>query len=194
MQSYTPYQQSLKLFESWNNLYNISGMKAFVDFFNTPQIQNELLPVKIVFAFFTIFFLCAIMYFYVKSSYIYYHFLQGFPEFLSRQGGLSRDLDKRWKNIIKRAKSGAEGDYKFSIIEADQLLLEVLESKNYKGKSFEEKIANVGKKILANPEDIVKAHEVRDSIVHDADYKLDLEQARKMLSDYEVAIKKVSLY
>ena len=43
--------------------------------------------------------------------------------------------------------------------------------------------------ILSNFNDILVAHKIRDSIVFDNDYSLDSEFAKKVLTDYEKAIK-----
>lgn len=184
--------QNLTTAEKWDLIYNYFGVKDFMYFISSPALQNELLPAKIIFIFFTAFFLCAVIYFYINSSYLRYQFLQDTSEFLSWQPYELRDINKRWKKIVKKTASGAENDYKLTIIEADDFLYQVLQERGSEGDTFEELVHGIAKKIPHDFEDILSHHKIRDSIVHETDYALDLEKAKKILSDYEKAIKDIS--
>ena len=133
------------------------------------------------------------MYFYFNSTYIQYQFLQDLTEFFSWQAYGLRSVNKRWKKISDQVASGLEQDYKLTITEADDLLYQILEEKGYEGETFEDLINGAGKKMLPNFDDILFAHGVRNSIVYDPNYKLDSEVAKKMLSDYESAIKNLAV-
>ena len=97
----------------------------------------------------------------------------------------------RWKKIVKKTSSGQEADYKLAIVEADDFFNQVLLEKGFKGESFEELI-QAARKVILNTEDITAAHNLRNSVVYDPDYKLDSEDAKKVLLDYEDAIKTIS--
>jgi hypothetical protein len=175
---------------SWETIYNYLGIRDFIYFISSPEIQETLFPVKIVFVAFTLFFLAAVIYFMVTSSYLQHHFLQDVTEFFSWQPYGLREIAKRWKKIQKRIETGAESDLKLAIIEADDFLGEMLEERDYPGKTFDEK-ARAGKAILPNLDEILEAHAIRNSIVYDPDYKVGLEQAKKILAVYESAIKNI---
>lgn len=183
------YIPNISLFK-WDDVYDSLGIKDFVYFISSPDIQSELLPIKVVFILFTILFLWAIIYFYINSSYIYYHYLQGFGDFAHNQQGGAYEANKRWKKIVKKTEDNSESGYKLAIVEADDLMHEILEDKGLEGENFEELI-NSGKKTIPNFEDILSGHIIRNSIVYDPDYKLDIELAKKVLNSYEKAIKKV---
>lgn len=178
---------------TWEYIYNYLGITDFINFISSSDIQNALLPIKIVFILFTVFFFCAVMYFYVNSSYIKYQFLQDTSEFLYWQPYELKGVNKRWKNIIKRIESGLESDYKLAIIEADDLLRQSFENRGYEGETFEELANKADKRIMPNFNDILEAHAVRNSVVYNSDYKLDLQEAKKILSEYEKAIKSISI-
>lgn len=180
------------VFFKWDDVYNSLGIKDFIYFISSPSIQETLFPAKVVFIFFTVFFFCAVIYFYINSSYIHYHFLQSFTDFISLQSFGVREINKRWKKIIKKTESGKESEYKLAIIEADDFLRQILEEKGTEEETFEE-LVNISKKIIPNFEDILSAHSIRNSIVYDSDYGLDLEKAKKILSYYENAIKNISV-
>jgi hypothetical protein len=152
-----------------------------------------LFPIKIVFVAFTMFFLVAVIYFMVNSSFVHYRFLEDASEFISWRAYGSKEIFKRWKKIKDKMKAGTEASYKLAVIEADDFLLEIFEEKDYTGENFEEIIKKIDKKMLSNIDQIKEAHEVRNSIVYDSEYKLDTEQAKRILAAYEYAINAIGL-
>lgn len=178
--------------DKWEQLYQALGIQDFIYFISSPSLQDRLLPVKIVFLLFAVFFLCATVWFYMNSSYLRYQFLQDTAEFLSWQSyGLS-DVNKRWRRIVKKITFGNESEYKLAIIEADELLYQTLESKVYEGETFEELLSSAIKKKVTGLDLISGAHTVRNAVVYNVDYKLNTENAKKILFDYENAIKNVA--
>ncbi len=178
---------------TWDSIYNLLGIKNFIYFITSPGVQDMLFPMKLVFVAFAVFFFCAVMYFYINSSYVQYQFLQDIVEFFSWQPYGIREINKRWKKIMTKVDSGAESDYNLAIIEADDFLQQILDEKGYEGKTFEELINNAGRNILPNFQEILGFHNVRNSIVHNPNYKLELEEAKKILSVLEKAIKNASI-
>jgi len=176
---------------SWDVVYDFFGIKEFVHFISNPAIQATVFPAKIVFIFFTLFLLGAVMYFYVKSSYMHYHYFQGFGDALPMQPTKVSDTGNSLKKILRKVGSGQEGDLKLAIIEVDDFLNQALLDKGFKGDNFEDLIFSA-KKVITNPEDIISAHAIRDLIVYDSDYRLERDEAEKILSRYESAIKNVS--
>ncbi len=177
----------------WDQIYNYFGIRDFIYFISSPIIQDALFPIKIVFIFFTVFFFCAVMYFYINSSYIQYQFLQDVIEFFSKETYGLRKVTKSWKKIKKRMEMGSESELKLATIEADDFLYQILQDMGYQGETFEESIQDASKKILFNLQDILEAHTIRNSIVYEPDYKLDLEKAKKILSIYENTIKNIAI-
>lgn len=170
----------------------LAVMQEFIQFISSPAIQDALFPVKIVFIIFFAFFFCAVIYFYINSSYLQNQFLQDTSEFFSRQAYGLNQISRRLKKITKKIEFGTEQEYKIAIIQADDFLFEALESRVSEGETFEELVKNAAKTILSNKEDVLHAHQVRNTIVYDVNYTLDLEEAKKILIDYEKAIKMIS--
>ncbi|OGZ71152.1 MAG: hypothetical protein A2904_00845 [Candidatus Staskawiczbacteria bacterium RIFCSPLOWO2_01_FULL_33_9] len=178
---------------SWESVYNLLGIKDFIYFISSPALQDALFPVKLIFIFFTIFFLSAVVYFMMNSSYLKYKFLEDITEFISYQAYGLRAIANRWKKIQKRAETGIESEYKLALIEADDFLNEILEERGFIGNNFEELVNNAGKAALPNLDEIFLAHEIRNSIVYNPDYKIDLEKAKKILAIYESTIKTIGV-
>jgi len=178
---------------SWEDVYNFFGIKEFIYFISSPQIQETLLPIKIIFIFFSVFFLFFVIYFMINSSWLQYKFLEDVTEFFSWQAYGQRQMKKQWDRIKKRIESGSEADYKLAIIDADDYLAEILDSRGYDGKDFQEAIQKAGRLIATILEDVITAHEVRNSIVYDPNYKLSVADAKKILSTYQSAINGIGL-
>lgn len=178
---------------TWESVYNLLGIKEFIYFISSPQLQDMLFPVKLVFVFCAMFFLVAIIYLMLNSSWLQYKFLEDVTEFFSWQSIGRREMQKQWDRIIKRTESGAESDYKLAIIDADDFLAEVLDNRGYEGDSFEETINQAGRLIAPILDDVLKAHEVRNSIVYNPDFKLSTDQAKKVLETYEAASKEIGI-
>jgi hypothetical protein len=176
---------------TWIDFYNFFGIKDFIYFISSSQIQDMLFPVKLVFVCFAMFFLAMVIYFMINSSWLQYKFLEDVSEFFSWQSYGQRQMSKQWSKIKKRAESGAESDLKLAIIDADDLLNEVLDNAGYEGKDFEDTIKKAGKLLAPVLDDLVDAHETRNSIVYEPDYKLSAEQAKKILATYESAVNNI---
>lgn len=175
----------------WDAIYNFLGIKDFIYFISSAELQDKLLYPKLVFISFAMFFLAAVIYFLVNSSYLHYKFLEDVTEFLSWHAYGLREISIRWKKIQKRIESGAEADYKLAIIEADDFLNQLLDEAGFSGKSFEELLKNASKSIALNEDELVKVHNIRNSIVYQPDYKVDLEETKRILQIYEKTVKNI---
>lgn len=178
---------------SWEQLYNLLGIRDFIYFISSSQIQDMLFPVKLVFVVFAMFFLVGVVYFTLNSSWLQYKFLEDVTEFFSWQSYGLRQITKRWNKIKKRIELGSEAELKLAIIEADDFLNEVLEDAGFEEKTFEESVKKAGRLISPILNDVLAAHELRNSIVYDPDYKLNSEQAKRILSVYESAINTIGI-
>lgn len=180
--------------KDWYRLYDFLGIRAFMDFIGSSGIQDALFPIKLVFIIFAVFFLCAVIYFYLNSSYLRYQFLQDVSEFFSWQAYGLREVNKRWKDITERITIGSEKEYKLAVVHADDFLYQELQDAEFQGSTFEEMVKSAGRRLLPNWQDILQAHKIRNDIVYNVDYKLDINTAKKILDDYEKAIKSIYSY
>lgn len=171
-----------------------SDLREIINLIKSPELQSELLPAKIVFIFFSIFFFVSVIYFMFNSTYLKYEFLIDMEAFFDWQPGGSQKIAKRWKKIQKKIEIGTDYEYKLAVIEADDLLKDVLEDRGFKGKTLEERIEKVEETQLPNADEVIEAHKTRNSIVYNPDYKLDRDQVKKILNVYEQAIKNIESF
>jgi len=173
---------------TWDQFYQTLHIKEFIYYISAPEIQQMLLPVKIVFIFCSLFFFIFVVYFMMRSSWLHHKFVEEVSEFFSWQAYGQKELTKQLNRIKKRTESGAESDFKLAIIDADDLLEEVLEERGFDQESFEENIKRASRLIPTIYSEVLNAHEIRNLIVYNPDYKLTTEHAKRILGTYEAAI------
>jgi len=178
---------------TWETLYDFLHIKEFIYFISSPALQDALFPVKIVFIFCSAFFFVFVIHFMLNSSWLQYKFLEDMIDFFSWKSYGQRQMQKQWDRIKKRVESGAESDYKLAIIDADDFLVEVLDNRGFEGKDFLETINKAGRLIAPILNDVIRAHETRNSIVYNPDFKLSADEAKKMLATYESAAINIGL-
>jgi len=90
-----------------------------------------------------------------------------------------------WQNINKRLEGGNQAEYKVAIIEADNIIDDLLKRMGYKGANMAERIAGVPIGQLEFLGDIKEAHDIRNRIIHEEDFVVDKEFAQEVLKKYE---------
>lgn len=160
----------------------------------SPDIQQSLFPIKVVFILFSAFFFLIIVYFMFTSTFFKYKFILDLTDFFNIEPAGVRRIRIRWEAIQKRLGVGSESELKLAIIEADGLFNDVLNDKGFAGKTFEEKISQVKKVQIPNTDVILENHKIRNNIVHDPNFRLTQEQTKKVLDTYERAIKDVESF
>ena len=133
----------------------------------------------------------AIVYFLLKTEWLKKIFLTDFFEFFNFKPYEMRGISKKWKGILKRvqkAKFNKEAELKLAIIEADDLLNEVLKKMGYREETLSQNLKNLPSDTLSNLNELLEAHQIKNNIVHDPTYRLTFEQTYKILKVYEKAL------
>jgi len=166
----------------------------FISTISSPELQAELFWAKAVFIFFTVAFLLTIIYFIFNSSYLRYRFFIDFQDFFNLEPVGLRKIAGRWKAVRKRIETGSEYEYKLAIMEAEDLFNDVLIEKGFAGDSFEKRVDSVEKIQLPNPDEILEAHKIRNFVAHDPNYKINKEEAGKVLDVFEKGIRGIESF
>ena len=101
---------------------------------------------------------------------------------------------KQWGRVAKRLEKKKETEYKMAIIEADNLMEEVLRKMGHKGETIKDLLEQVDSKTIPNIEEVQQAHKFRNNVVHDPDYELTYEQAKKIISIYEQTFRDLQMF
>lgn len=154
---------------------------------NSEKIQDFLLLPKLILMPIGLFFLFFLIYSVFASSFLHYLLYTDVREFLTyRAFGVGR-MTRRWQNALARLETGNEAEYKLAIIEVDAMLDEVLVRLGFRGATTEERLRGISPTVLSNLPDLLSAHRTRNNIVHDPNFILSLDEARKTMAVYEQA-------
>ncbi len=162
------------------NLFNENLISLLIS-----PITDWLFIIKIVFIFFSLLLLVGIFLFLARSSWLKFIILFDVVEFFTfRPFGLKK-IEKDWRKIVVRLDTGLESEYKLAALEADNMMNDILKRMGYTGETLGERLKNLTSATLPNIEEIREAHQIRNNIIHDPDYRLSLDEARKMMEIYE---------
>ncbi len=149
---------------------------------------------KITFILIGALFFLAIIFLLSKNSWLKRRFLENWTEFFIYRPFGAKKTFKQWAKVLKRLETGKEADYKLAVIEADSLLNDILKKMGYKGETMAKILEQLDSTILPNIEQIWEVHKIRNNVVHDPDYELNLENARKVLGIYEKTFRTLEMF
>lgn len=94
-------------------------------------------------------------------------------------------LRKRWDKIKEKLKKEEKSSYKVAIIEADALVDDLIKRMGYEGEHMGERLIGINPGQIENIEELKKAHEIRNRIIHEEDFSLKKEQVDEIFGYYE---------
>lgn len=146
------------------------------------------LVIKFIFLAVNLFFIIFIVWALIKTTWFKRLILWDMREYLTfRHYGLPK-LDKKWLKIEERLKIGTEPEAKLAIIEAEDILDDILKKEGFSGQTLGERLDKLTTDIIENLEEVREAHKVHSNIIHDPSYRLDMEEAKRILDAYEKAL------
>lgn len=107
------------------------------------------------------------------------------PEIVTKKG----KLRKKWDKIAANMKTDNESLWKVAIIEGDNIIDDLIKRMGYKGEHMTERLAGINPGQIDNIEELRRAHEMRNRIIHEEDLKLEKEQAQEIIGYYENFLK-----
>lgn len=87
----------------------------------------------------------------------------------------------QWQVVLDHVNSESPAEWKIAILEADDILDEILEDQGYEGDTVAEKLKSMSRTKIASYDDIWEAHKVRNEIAHGGSIEMDL--SKKMARD-----------
>jgi len=103
------------------------------------------------------------------------------PELVRKKGKLRR----KWDKVREKIKKDDESLYKVAIIEADNIIDDLIKRMKYKGENMGERLAGITPGQIDNIKELQKAHEIRNRIIHEENFKLTREQVEEVMGYYE---------
>ena len=171
-------------------------MEAIFEIFsivNNPGLQQFLTPFRWVMGVFGILLLLFSVYILIRTTWTRYAFLFDATEFFTfRPFGLRR-IARKWQKIQQRLATTSESEYKLAVIEADGMLNDILLRMGFHGETLGDRLKILTPAIIPNVHDVLQAHQTRNNVVHDPDYRLTLEEAQRTLEIYQVSFSNLDL-
>ncbi len=146
------------------------------------------LIIKIIFIFISAIFIGIVIYFVLNTNYLKYRILQDVSEFFSFKPYGIKSMVKPWEKILSRLELPDESEHKLAIIEADDVVDGILKRMGHHGANLSERLLHLSHATLPNINDLQQAHVVRNNVVHDPNYRLTLDEAKRTLKIYEKAL------
>ena len=160
-------------------------ISSIIRFILYPELPGWFLLIKIIFLLVSLFFMGIIVFALIKTLWLKRIILWDMKEYLTyRHYGLPK-TEKKWGKIKERLEIGTESEAKLAIIEADSFLNDILKVMGYVGETLGEKLNKLTTDVLMNLEEIKGVHEIHSNIIHDPSYRLDIEEAKRVLDVYE---------
>jgi len=98
-------------------------------------------------------------------------------------------LRGQWMKIRQRLEVGTELEYKIAIIEADNVIEDFIKRMGFVGENMKERLNSIPTGQIESIEDVLRAHEVRNSIIKDNEFSVTKEVAETALAEYEEVLK-----
>lgn len=106
--------------------------------------------------------------------------------------GKRRQL-RAWNQIIKRMKTPDLSNWKMAILEADNLMDDILKAVGYRFDTANERFKNIKVEELSNADKIQEAHRVRNRIAQEPDFTITKEEALEILRVYKKSFQEFGL-
>ncbi len=94
-------------------------------------------------------------------------------------------MRRKWDKITAGLKTDNESLWKVAIIEADNVIDDLIARMKYPGENMSERLDGINPGQIDNIEELRRAHEMRNRIIHDENFKLDKKQAEEIIGYYE---------
>jgi len=162
-------------------------------YLTSPEIQAKILPWKITFLAISVVFLIGLIILFLNTNYLRLLFFQDLTEFFTRRQFGAKRITGAWNKILRRLERATEPEYKLAAIEADDMLDNSLKRMGYGGQNLEERLKKITAVTVPNIAEVLEAHQTRNAIVRDPDYRLSLDEARRILDIYAQAFRHLQI-
>jgi len=179
-----------------NNIFGKIDLfqKNFFNFIVEPNFTGTFLVIKIIFTVISFLMIVAIIFLFFASRWFRLFFVEDFVETFTKRPYRAKEALKRWLKIEKRLATDKESEHKLALIEADAFLSEVLNAIGNKGENVSEQLKTVDTEILPSLEQVKDAHNLRNDIVYDPDFRLSPDTAKRALGIYEKALRELEVF
>ncbi len=102
-------------------------------------------------------------------------------------------LQERWESILARSKINSQESIKHAILDADNMVDELLERMGLKGEHMADRLENLSSEDFGSLNRLWSAHRVRNNLVHEPGFVISHEDAQKAIADYGSFLKEIGV-
>lgn len=161
---------------------------------NASELQAYFIWIKIPFFLVIAVFVLVIGIGLTRTPYLRLSMAGDAVEFLTYRPYGFPKMRRRWQRIMKRLDTGNEAEYKLAVIEADGLLDDMLKKMRLPGETVDDRIQRITPIMIDNVAELKAAHQMRNSIVYDPDYRLNVSEAKRLLLVYQRTFEDLDLF
>lgn len=154
-----------------------------VIYFQSPDWQRSYLTIQIISFTISVFLIVGIVY--LLSKHEGWFKLKGFLKTRVIVVPPQKAFRRKWGEILARLKSQDEANLKLAVIEADKLFDDFLQKIGYHGETMADKLKQINPAQISNLREVWQAHQIRNAIVHDTDFKISNNQAEFAIDAYQ---------
>ena len=176
----------------FNIKINIDFNSIFT-YITSIHIQERLIFVQLTFMVISMILVGLIIFILLRTHYLQWLFVQDMVQFFTMRPFGAKKITKQWNKILEYLESGSESEYKLAVIGADDMFDESLKKMGYTGETLEEKLGKLTSATLPNIKQLYDTHQLRNNIVHDPDYRLTLDETKKILDVYDQAFRDLQI-
>lgn len=159
-----------------------------IQFILSPHFSDWLMLIRILFVVATLVLLGFIIFALANTLWLKRLFVWDLQEILTFRPFGVRRIVRGWLRIKTRLDTGMESEYKLAVIEADSMLDEILKGMGFDGESLGDRLDRLTLASLPNLKEVKAAHLTRNNIVHDPNYRLSLDEAKKTIEIFEKSL------
>ena len=99
----------------------------------------------------------------------------------------------QWQVVLNHLNAETPAEWKLAILEADNMLDEILEAEGYRGESIGDRLKAMDPGSLRSYSDVWEAHKVRNRIAHEGAATMDFskKEARDTIGKFEKVFKEL---
>lgn len=171
--------------------------QEIVNFLNSVEFQKAVFPYKIAFIIISIIFLGAIIYFMLRQQYLVQDKVRPVFNFLTFRGYKKgeKGRQKKWQKILKLLEKDIDSEYKLAVIETSDMFSDIFKRLGYDGRSVLEQLSILPKEMVSEGSiNLLRDLAVlRDNIVADPNYKINLKEVKKNILSCEAVLKELGI-
>lgn len=156
-------------------------METLVDIVNTLKVIGIIINIPLIIAF---------AYYFARAWEVRPRIL---PEPPKERQAVSKQaaVQLAWDDIMQKAATGSIDSLRISIVNADKLIDTLLKDAGFEAEGMLDRIKQLDpNKVKALPA-LIRAHRIRNSIVHDTEFQLTTQLATQTLQDYASFLREV---